>query len=291
MASVWKIRDRLLPLGRRTYVMGILNVTPDSFSDGGKYLDPGFALEQALRLEADGVDILDVGGQSTRPGHTPISAEEEWARLEPVLSRLRDNTALPVSVDTFYPYVAERALALGAQIINDVGGKVEAAMARLVADTGAGWVVMHSGTLPETADAPPAVKAWLQQAVDQTEAWGVTPEQLCLDPGVGFSKTLEQNYQLIHRTAETKLPGYAYLLGASRKRCIGAPAGNPPFDRRDSGTVAAHTIGVLGGADILRSHDGFGAVQAARVADAVRLEGRQGPERLQGLEGRQERDD
>ncbi len=274
MGAVWQMRDRRLPLGDRTYVMGILNVTPDSFSDGGRYLDPGAAEEQALRLIGDGVDILDIGGQSTRPGHTPISAQEEWARLEPVLQRLMGSVRIPVSVDTYYPYVAERCLELGVQIINDVGGAVDADMARLVACSGAGWVVMHAAVLPEEADAPSAVRAWFERARERAETLGVLPAQICFDPGVGFGKTLKQNYQLIHRTHAAKLPDYAYLLGASRKRCIGAPAGDPPFSQRDSGTVAAHTIGILGGADIVRAHDGLGAVQAARVADAIRREGR-----------------
>ena len=271
--KVWKIRDRELELGKRTYVMGILNVTPDSFSDGGRYLDPGAAEEQAMRLAADGVDILDVGGQSTRPGHTPIPADQEWDRLEPVLHRLMQKMSIPVSVDTYYPYVAARCLDLGVQIINDVGGAVDEEMARLVKKSGAGWVVMHAAGLPADADAPQAVHGWFKQAAARAAAIGVLPGQLCFDPGVGFGKTLEQNYQLIHRTAGTRLPDYAYLLGASRKRCIGAPAGDPPFDKRDSGTAAAHTFGILGGADIVRSHDGFGAVQAARVADAILREG------------------
>ncbi|MCI8360463.1 MAG: dihydropteroate synthase [Clostridiales bacterium] len=273
MEAVWKIRDTHLPLGKRTYVMGVLNITPDSFSDGGRYLDPEKALEQALRLREAGADILDVGGQSTRPGHVPVSPEEEWSRLAPVLPRLLDEAALPLSVDTYYPDVARRCLEAGARIINDVGGQVDAEMARLVAGAGAGWVLMHSAQLDESADAPAAVRAWLEAAVGRALKLGVEAAQICLDPGIGFGKTLEQNYQLIHRTAEVKLPGYAYLLGASRKRCIGAPAGNPPFDQRDSGTAAAHTVGILGGADIIRAHDGFGAVQAARVADAIAREG------------------
>ena len=273
METVWKIRDTHLPLGKRTYVMGILNITPDSFSDGGRYLDPEKALEQALRLREAGADILDVGGQSTRPGHVPISPEEEWSRLAPILPRLLDEADLPVSVDTYYPEVARRCLEAGVQIINDVGGQVDAEMARLVAGAGAGWVLMHSAQLDESADAPAAVRTWLEEAVGRALKLGVEAAQICLDPGIGFGKTLEQNYQLIHRTAEVRLPGYAYLLGASRKRCIGAPAGNPPFDQRDSGTAAAHTVGILGGADIIRAHDGFGAVQAARVADAIAREG------------------
>lgn len=262
------MRDILWRLGDRTRVMGILNVTPDSFSDGGEYLEPESALRQAERLQQEGVDILDVGGQSTRPGHVPVSAEEEWARLEPVLSALRGRITIPVSVDTFYPDVAARALEAGAHVINDVSGVVNAAMGELIRKYGAGWILMHSGAVP-AGDAADFVHRWLAGAAHAAEGMGVRPAQICLDPGIGFGKTLEQNYHLIYQTARVRVPGYAYLLGASRKRCIGAPAGDPPFDRRDSGTVAAHTVGILGGADIIRVHDGFGGVQAARVADAI----------------------
>lgn len=267
--SNWKIRDRALPLGRRSYVMGIVNVTPDSFSDGGKYLDPADALAQAARLEAEGVDILDFGGQSTRPVHTEIPPEEEWNRLRPVLEAVCGRTALPVSVDTYFPYVAERALALGVQIINDVSGVVNPEMAAPVRESGCGWVLMHAAPLSVGDDAVAAVSAWFAKALREAEALGVLAEQLCLDPGIGFGKDNPQNYALIRETARLKLPGYAYLLGASRKRCIGAACGAEAADR-DFGSAAAHAIGIFGGADIVRAHCGAGSVQAARVADALR---------------------
>ncbi len=258
----------LLPCGR-TAVMGILNVTPDSFSDGGKYVSPDAAREQAGRLVAAGADILDIGGQSTRPGYTPISAKEEWARLDPVLSDICQTVGVPVSVDTFYPEVAEWALRAGAQIINDVSGAINPEMAAVVCNFGAAWILMHNGPLgPE--DPVGQVHTALASMAAAAEGLGVPKASICLDPGIGFGKTLEQNYLLIQQTAKVKVEGYAYLLGASRKRCIGAPAGDPPFEARDPGTVAAHTIGILGGADIIRVHDVAGAVQAARVADAIK---------------------
>lgn len=271
--SEWKIRDRALPLGRRSYVMGIVNVTPDSFSDGGKYLDPASALAQAKRLEAEGVDILDFGGQSTRPGHTEVPAEEEWARLRPVLEEVCGSTSLPVSVDTYFPYVAERAIALGAQIINDVSGAVHPEMAALIRESGCGWIVMHAAELPPEADAVDSVAEWFSAALRQAEALGVPGGQICLDPGIGFGKDNRQNYDLICQTARLRHPEHAYLLGVSRKRCIGAATGAEAADR-DFASAAAHAIGIFCGADIIRAHCGAGSVQAARIADAVRSGGR-----------------
>ncbi len=268
MKQAWICRDKILPLGEKTYVMGIVNVTPDSFSDGGRWLDPSAALAQAQRLEAEGVDLLDFGGQSTRPGHTEIPPEEEWARLEPVLRAL--DTRLPISIDTYYPYVAQRALALGVHIINDVSGVVNRPMAEAVSACRAGWVLMHNGKIPAGEDPVQTVSAWLRQAAREAEALGVAPETICLDPGIGFGKDEDmENYALIRRTAELVVPGYAYLLGASRKRCIGSAAGVPAA-QRDAGTIAAHTIGIWGGAHIIRTHAGAPAVQAARVADAIK---------------------
>lgn len=271
MDKIFNMRGLSLPLGARTYIMGIINVTPDSFSDGGKSFDPEDALRQAALMELAGVDILDIGGQSTRPGYTPISAESEWERLEPVLKGLAKQTKLPISVDTYYPDVAAKALDCGVHVINDVSGVVNAATAALIVKYGAGWILMHSAAVPETEDVSRTVSSWMLSSARIAETMGVSKSQICLDPGIGFGKTLEQNYRLIKETGKVKQPDYAYLLGASRKRCIGAPAGDPPFDMRDNGTIAAHTIGILGGADIIRVHDAAGAVQAARVADAIRF--------------------
>lgn len=220
-------------------------------------------------MMAEGADILDLGGQSTRPGHTPISAEAEWARLAPVLEQLVGQTEAVLSVDTYHPEVAKRALQAGAHIINDVSGKVDPQMAQAVAQYGAGWVLMHATPLAETDDALAGVQGFFAKAHAEAVALGVAPAQLCFDPGIGFGKSNPQCWQLIRQTRQLKQPKVAYLLGASRKRCIGAPAGNPPAPCRDPGTLAAHTIGLMGGADILRVHDVVGAVQAAKVADAI----------------------
>lgn len=265
----WKIKDRRLEIGKKTYVMGIVNVTPDSFSDGGNYFGTDDAVGHALQLAAEGVDILDIGGQSTRPGHTPVSEQEEWERIAPVLSALEGKTELPVSVDTYYPYVAERALDCGADIINDVSGVINPEMAEIIKNTGAGWIIMHNGGISENISAAKVVAEWMQSAIAQALELGVPAAQLCVDPGIGFGKDPEQNYELIRKTADIKPEGYPYLLGASRKRCIGAATGTEADDR-DYGTAAAHTVGIMGGADIIRTHIGAGAVQAARVADAVK---------------------
>ncbi|HHW45348.1 MAG TPA: dihydropteroate synthase [Clostridiales bacterium] len=267
---VLRLKDITLPLGKKTYVMGILNVTPDSFSDGGLYFDPDSAYERAVLLKQQGVDIIDVGGQSTRPGHKTVPPEEEWERIEPVLVRLK-GFDIPVSVDTFYPQVAARALEYGARMINDVSGVVSADMAEVIKRYNAAWVIMHNGGIPEGQWAPLYVHNWLKEAAHLAIELGIGSECICLDPGIGFGKDVRQNHQLILNTASVKVEGFAYLLAASRKRCIKIPAGNCEFNQCDSGTVAAHTIGILGGADIIRAHDGFGGVQAARVADAIRF--------------------
>ncbi len=250
--------------------MGILNVTPDSFSDGGRFLAAEDAVAGIEQMLADGADIIDIGAQSTRPGHTALPAEEELARLTPVLAHLGRFPNAVFSVDTFYPAVAQAALEAGAHIVNDVSGKVDPEMAAVVQKYRAGWVIMHAKDIETAADAPWAVATFFADAARQAISLGVDPAQLCFDPGIGFGKSAEQNLQLIKHTAKIKPAGYAYLLGASRKRCIGALVGNLPAEQRDPGTHAAHTVGLLGGANILRVHDVPGAVQAARVADAIR---------------------
>lgn len=248
--------------------MGILNVTPDSFSDGGKYLDPEKALAHALEMERDGADFIDVGGQSTRPGYTAVSPEEEWARIKDVLSDLVEGTGLAISVDTFYPQVAEKALACGAHIINDVSGFGDD-MLRAVAGSGCGCVVMHPKGA-ETGDILAEVRAFFEERRETAGRLGIVLDHLCFDPGIGFGKTMEDNFRLIARVEETKLPGAAYLMAASRKRVTGAPCGNPPFGQRLPATIAAHTAAILGGADFIRVHDVRESVQAARMADALK---------------------
>ncbi|MGN0478776.1 MAG: dihydropteroate synthase [Hominenteromicrobium sp.] len=257
----------------RTYVMGILNVTPDSFSDGGLYFDPEAAVRRAKEMEREGVDILDIGGQSTRPGSTRISPEEEWSRIEAVVRAAAAETTLAVSVDTFYPGVAEKALGCGAHIINDVTG-FSTEMWRAVEKSDCGCIVMHPGDPDNLAgsagDILETVRAFFERKAGEAAQHGVARGRLCFDPGIGFGKTTEQNFELLANPDRLRIPGAALLMAASRKRVIGAVCGNPPFEQRMAGTIAAHTASVLWGADIVRAHDTFEAVQAARMADALK---------------------
>lgn len=266
MAESFQAKDRAFPL-QRTYIMGIVNVTPDSFSDGGDYALPRRAVARACEMAEQGADILDIGGQSTRPGYTEIGPDEEWRRLEPVLRTLVQQTDAMLSVDTFYPEVAQKALALGVHIINDVSG-FGLDMIMAVKDSGCGCIVMHPGDA-DSGDIRRRVRRFFENRLQEMTAAGIDSRRICFDPGIGFGKTQEENLQLIRYTSEVRLPGNAYLLAASRKRVIGTPCGNPPFKERLSGTLAAHTVGVMGGADILRVHDVAAAVQAAQVADAI----------------------
>lgn len=267
MANRFQVRGRDFPL-TRTYVMGILNVTPDSFSDGGSYFSPQRAVARALELEEEGADVLDIGGQSTRPGYTPVSPEEEWSRLKPVLPEVLARTGLPVSVDTFYPQVAQKALEAGVHIINDVSGFGEE-MLRAVAGSGCGCVVMcpKGG---DGGDVCERVRAFFEERKEAAARLGIPAERLCFDPGIGFGKTPEENLRLIAGVEKTKLPGIAYLMAASRKRVTGMVCGNPPFEQRLPATLAAHTAAILAGADLVRVHDVKEAVQAAKMADALK---------------------
>jgi len=265
--SFFTAGEHRLPLNR-TYIMGILNVTPDSFSDGGKYSEADAALNHALKMQEEGADIIDVGGQSTRPGYTAISPKEEWERIEPVLRALLTKLRVPVSVDTFYPQVAEQALRMGAHIINDVSGFGDE-MLKVAAGFDCGCVIMHPRGAQDK-DILAEVREFFVERVEAAERLGIDRGRLCLDPGIGFGKSYEDNLRLIARVEETKLPGIAYLMAASRKRVTGAPCGNPPFEQRLASTIAAHTAAVIRGADMVRVHDVKEAVQAARMADALK---------------------
>lgn len=257
------------PLGRRTYIMGILNVTPDSFSDGGKFSDPGDAVEHALQMQRDGADILDIGAESTRPGHEPVPAEEEIARLLPVLRALSGKLKIPISVDTMKPVVAERAISEGAAIVNDVNGFLAEGMAETVANGHAAAVIMHPGFPPYPRGVAAGAREFLENAVRKAHAAGMPPENICLDPGFGFGKDYEQNLELVRGLEKCRFGEYALLAGISRKSMIGKATGETVPERRLAGTVAVHTICVMKGADILRVHDVAEAVQAARMADAI----------------------
>ncbi|MBS1790344.1 MAG: dihydropteroate synthase [Acidobacteria bacterium] len=274
-----------LDLQARVQVMGVLNVTPDSFSDGGEFRTVDRAVERALEIEAEGADILDIGGESTRPGSQFVSAEEEAARVFPVLERLQGRLRIPVSVDTTKLEIALGAIKRGAEIINDISGlRFEPALADLAAKTGAGLVLMHSRGTPETMQKLPPVEdiftevmGDLRWSVELALARGVEWSQLVIDPGIGFGKTLQQNLELINQldrlVVEFSLP---VLLGTSRKSFIRL-ALNPKVKAiaRDSkceqlmGTAASLVVGVLRGANIIRVHDVAEMCAAIRMTEAI----------------------
>jgi len=262
-------------LGKRTLVMGILNVTPDSFSDGGRFATVEAALAQARRLTDEGADILDVGGESTRPGATEVTEDEEIARVLPVIERLADGDFPPVSIDTYKAGTAEAALRAGARIVNDVWGlQREPDIARAAAAHGAAVVVMHNRTDVDPAlDIVEDMKAFFGRSIGIAHKAGIVDDHIVLDPGVGFGKTFEQNLQAVARVGELKVLGYPVLMGTSRKRLIGALIGaERPVSERLYGTVASNVAAILNGADIVRVHDVAAHRDAAAVADAIRKE-------------------
>jgi dihydropteroate synthase len=262
---------RLLALGR-PLLMGILNVTPDSFSDGGQFLDPQLAIAQARRMVAEGADILDVGAESTRPygGAAPVAAEEEWRRLAPVLPAVAA-LGFPISIDTMKAAVAEKALAAGATIVNDVWGlQRDADMARVVAAHAVPIVIMHNRDSADPAiDIMADIAAFFSRSLDIADHAGIVRENIVLDPGIGFGKTPEQSIIAIARLAELKSFGLPLLVGASRKRFIDKISPAPP-DQRLGGSIASHLTAVASGAAILRTHDVAETVQAVKVAAALR---------------------
>lgn len=261
MRKIFKAKNFSFPLGEKTYIMGILNVTPDSFSDGGKWLDIGAAVGHAVQMQNDGADIIDIGAQSTRPGYTRIPAEDEEKRLLPFLQAVRESVSIPVSVDTFYPSVAKKALSLGADIINDVTGYTDENMYRISARYGCGCIITH--------DRADGIKEFFERAVEKCDSFGIERECVCLDPGIGFGKVCRADLDILRECGKYRVDECAILVGASRKRVVGAPCGYPPFEQRLAGTIAAHTLAISAGADIIRVHDVAEAVRSAKVADAV----------------------
>jgi dihydropteroate synthase len=262
---------RLLALGR-PLVMGVLNVTPDSFSDGGRFLDPASALEQASRMIAEGTDILDIGAESTRPygGAVAVSSDEEIRRLTPVLPAAVA-MGVPVSIDTMKAAVAEWALAAGAAIVNDVWGlQRDSGLARVVAVHRVPVIVMHNRDAADPAiDILADISAFFSRSLEIARRAGIAREKIVLDPGIGFGKTAEQSLTAIACIGEFKSFGLPLLVGASRKRFIDKVSPAPP-DQRLGGSIAAHVLAVAGGAAIIRTHDVAETVQALRVAAAIR---------------------
>ncbi len=270
---IFRHRTGALSLNRAA-VMGILNVTPDSFYDGGRYLSPNDALDRARQMEREGARILDIGGCSTRPGSVAVPPDEEWRRLRPVLGALRGVISLPVSVDTTSPEVAEKAVAMGADILNDVSGSLTSGMIELAASTGTGMVITYPGNpggeIGEDAVLEDAF-AFFDKALARAESTGLPRERVILDIGIGFGKTRVADLTLIAKLAFLidRLPPVPVLCGASRKRVVAAFSGDCPPGKRLAGTVALHTAAVLAGAKIVRAHDVAEAVQAAAIADAL----------------------
>lgn len=269
---------RTYDLSERTLIMGILNATPDSFSDGGLFRSRQAAVARGLEMVEEGADIIDIGGESTRPGAETISVNEELERVIPVIQELARLTDVPISVDTSKAVVADEAVKAGAAMVNDVTGlRGDAAMAGVAARHGVPVVVMHiRGTPRDMQHAPrydsliEEICAWLREGAELALAAGVRRESIILDPGIGFGKTLEHNLEILARLGEIKNLGYPLLVGPSRKSFIGTLTGGLPPDQRVEGTAAAVTACILNGADIVRVHDVRAMVRVARVADAIR---------------------
>ena len=263
-----------LSWGRRTYVMGVINVTPDSFSGDGLGGDAPAAVEQALRFEGEGADFLDIGAESTRPGHTPVPESEELRRLLPSLEAVAARVSIPVSVDTWKPWVARAALDAGASIVNDIWGLRPPApaegpgLAAVAAERGAGLVLMHNQQGHQYVNLLEDVAAGLQQSVNIALNAGVSRDNLVIDPGIGFGKTADHNLELLRNIHRLKALGLPVMVGTSRKSTIGRLLNLPP-EQRVEGTAATVALAIAGGADIVRVHDVREMVRVCRVSDAI----------------------
>ncbi|MFT4114083.1 dihydropteroate synthase [Silvibacterium sp.] len=283
----WKLRTRSLPLGRRTLVMGILNITPDSFSDGNRYVSVETAVQHGLRMLDEGADILDLGGESTRPGrHPEVSADKEQERLLPVIEAiLRERPDAILSIDTYKASTARVSIEAGAEIVNDISGfQWDEAMARTCAELRCGVVLMHTRgrsedwrslppLMPE--EVTPLVTHELATRLREAEAAGVSREHIVLDPGYGFGKSFEENYPLLAHQGELRALDCGLLVGASRKSFLGRrladlhSGADAPVEARENATVAAHVAAILAGAHIVRVHAVRPMAEAARIADAI----------------------
>ncbi len=265
-----KIRDMEIEFGKKTLIMGILNITPDSFSDGGQYNNLSAALDRAKRFISEGVDILDLGGESTRPGHTVITEEEEINRVVPIIRAIRSDYDIPISIDTYKSKVARAGLEAGCQIVNDVWGfQFDDDMAPLCAEYGAYCVLMHNAKeVDPNRDIMAHMMGFFRKTIEIAHAAGIRDEMICIDPGIGFGKTVEQNIEAIRRLDELKNLGFPVLLGTSRKSMIGKIQ-NSEIDDRLEGTIATNIIGLTKGVDIIRVHDVLEHQKAFKVADAI----------------------
>ncbi|MEK7475172.1 MAG: dihydropteroate synthase [Candidatus Coatesbacteria bacterium] len=274
---IWKARHREIEAGRRTLVMGIVNVTPDSFSDGGAFLGADAAVAHGTALLAAGADLLDIGGESSRPGSDPVPVEEELRRVVPVIDRLVKATGAVVSVDTTKARVAAEAIAAGAVIVNDISAlRGDPRMADVVAHTKAGIVLMHMQGEPKTMQAAPKygdvvaeIAAFLRERGEAAVAAGISMEAVVYDPGIGFGKTVDHNLEILRRLSEFAALGRPLLVGPSRKAFIGKVLGDLPAAERLEGTAAAVALAVAGGAAIVRVHDVAVMARVVLVAEAI----------------------
>jgi dihydropteroate synthase len=274
--AIWRCGPHVVPLGRRTIVMGIVNVTPDSFSDGGSYANVDDAVKHAVQMVADGAELLDVGGESTRPGSEVVAPDEEMHRVVPVIRRIVDELPdVPVSVDTRKPAVARAALEGGATIVNDVSAGADPAMFGVVGDAGAGMVLMHMKGEPKTMQDDPSyydvvaeVRGFLGDRVEAAVAAGIELERLCVDPGIGFGKTLEHNLSILHDIRAFHHLGVPLLVGPSRKRFIGTLT-DTQVDDRVEGTAGVVAWCAAEGVDVVRVHDVKEMTRVVRVVDAI----------------------
>ena len=258
----------------KTLLMGILNVTPDSFSDGGLFLDANKAVDQGIQLVSDGADFIDIGGESTRPGSTPLSEKEELKRILPIVTRLIDEVSVPLSIDTYKPGVADACLQAGAHLINDITGLTNPDMRKVIARYDVPVVIMHMKGTPKTMQHDPVyhdvlgeIKTFLQTQITLSHQEGIS--QIIVDPGIGFGKTLEHNLTIIKHLRTFTTLGCPVLIGPSRKSFIGMLTGLPATERLE-GTIAAAVLASMNGAHILRVHDVKACKRALQLADAVR---------------------
>ncbi len=273
----WPCRDRTVVLGNRTVVMGILNVTPDSFSDGGDFSDPAAAVDRALEMAAQGADIIDIGGESTRPGATPVSTTEEIERTVPIISNIREHSDVLISIDTMKAETALRAVEAGADIINDISAfETDGAMTDVAAQTQAGVVLMHMKGSPKTMQKDPAydnvvqeVYSYLEDQLEFAAQRGVRRGSMVIDPGIGFGKTVEHNLELLRRLPELAQCGSPILVGPSRKSFIGHLTNRKSPAERQSGSLGAAAWAVAHGAHILRVHDVIDTCDVCRLVDTL----------------------
>jgi len=273
----WKIVERVFDLSRQGLIMGVLNVTPDSFSDGGKFLTTEKAVEHGMQMAAEGADLIDVGGESTRPGAEPVAAEEELHRVIPVIEKLRPKIHIPISIDTSKAQVASAAIETGASIVNDVtGGRGDEEMLPLVAETKSAFIIMHMQGNPRTmqlepryADVASEVADFFRQQYARAIECGSDPMAIAFDPGIGFGKTLEHNLELLAQLEKTRVHDRPLVIGASRKGFLAKLIGAPEMEARLGPTLALTSLLRSRGADVFRVHDVKENATALRVTEAI----------------------